>query len=189
MGGALKWILGGVAAFYLWNKITTATTLLKTNVAVVGFRFHKIALDYTTIKIDIRLENFSDNRIVLNFIRFHMYLNGSYAGYVNQNLGQHSLESYGSVVVTCTINLQTSLLLKILTQYLASSEGRYTIDVAIDGAAGLSGTSYGFTPRFKVNIPTLKSLVDGIKDMFDRDDDTEDLAPSSGITVIEEVTE
>ncbi len=187
MSGVFKWIVGGAAFLYLWNKITTVSALLKTNVQVVDFRFKSIKFDYTTVEITFRLENFSKSRVVLNFLRFALYINGSYAGYMSQSLNNTILNSYGSAIVSCSINLRTSTLLSVLTSYLVSGDDKYLINVRLNGSVGLSGTSYDFTPVFKVSIPTLSSLVDKIKSLFDKEDKDTDVAPSvEEVEVVEE---
>ena len=65
MSSAIKWLLGGAALLYLYNKVSTAVALMKTNLEVSGFRFFSIKWEYTLIDIDITLQNLSENRVIL----------------------------------------------------------------------------------------------------------------------------
>lgn len=188
MSSAVKWLIGGAALLYLYNKFSTAMALMRTNIEVVGFRFFSIKWDYTTVDIDFQLQNLSQNRVVLNGIQFSLYLNRNFVGSASQSLNNVVLESYQTVTVRARVQLKTSKLLNLLNAYLATNASKYHIDVSIDGRLGANGTSYRFTPSFYVRIPTLTALVDLIQNLFNLGDKTTDIAKDSNAEVTEITT-
>lgn len=188
MSSAVKWLIGGAALLYLYNKFSTAMALMRTNIEVVGFRFFSIKWDYTTVDIDFQLQNLSQNRVVLNGIQFSLYLNRSFVGSASQSLNNVVLESYQTVTIRARVQLKTSKLLSLLNAYLATNASKYHIDVSIDGRLGANGTSYRFTPSFYVRIPTLTALVDLIQNLFNLGDKTTDVAKDSNAEVTEITT-
>lgn len=188
MSSAVKWLIGGAALLYLYNKFSTAMALMRTNIEVVGFRFFSIKWDYTTVDIDFQLQNLSQNRVVLNGLQFSLYLNRNFVGSASQSLNNVVLESYQTVTVRARVQLKTSKLLNLLNAYLATNASKYHIDVSIDGRLGANGTSYRFTPSFYVRIPTLTALVDLIQNLFNLGDKTTDIAKDSNAEVTEITT-
>lgn len=188
MSRAVKWLIGGAALLYLYNKFSTAMALMRTNIEVVGFRFFSIKWDYTTVDIDFQLQNLSQNRVVLNGIQFSLYLNRNFVGSASQSLNNVVLESYQNVTVRARVQLKTSKLLNLLNAYLATNASKYHIEVSIDGRLGANGTSYRFTPLFYVRIPTLTALVDLIQNLFNLGDKTTDIANDSNAEVTEITT-
>lgn len=188
MSSAVKWLIGGAALLYLYNKFSTAMALMRTNIEVVGFRFFSIKWDYTTVDIDFQLQNLSQNRVVLNGIQFSLYLNRVFVGSASQILNNVVLESYQTVTVRARVQLKTSKLLSLLNAYLATNASKYHIDVSIDGRLGANGTSYRFTPSFYVRIPTLTALVNLIQNLFNLGDKTTDVAKDSNAEVTEITT-
>lgn len=188
MSSAVKWLIGGAALLYLYNKFSTAMALMRTNIEVVGFRFFSIKWDYTTVDIDFQLQNLSQNRVVLNGIQFSLYLNRVFVGSASQSLNNVVLESYQTVTVRARVQLKTSKLLNLLNAYLATNASKYHIDVSIDGRLGANGTSYRFTPSFYVRIPTLTALVDLIQNLFNLGDKTTDVAKDANAEVTEITT-
>ena len=188
MSSAVKWLIGGAALLYLYNKFSTAMALMRTNIEDVGFRFFSIKWDYTTVDIDFQLQNLSQNRVVLNGIQFSLYLNRNFVGSASQSLNNVVLESYQTVTVRARVQLKTSKLLNLLNAYLATNASKYHIDVSIDGRLGANGTSYRFTPSFYVRIPTLTALVDLIQNLFNLGDKTTDIAKDSNAEVTEITT-
>lgn len=188
MSSAVKWLIGGAALLYLYNKFSTAMALMRTNIEVVGFRFFSIKWDYTTVDIDFQLQNLSQNRVVLNGIQFSLYLNRSFVGSASQSLNNVVLESYQTVTVRARVQLKTSKLLSLLNAYLATNASKYHIDVSIDGRLGANGTSYRFTPSFYVRIPTLTALVNLIQNLFNLGDKTTDVAKDANAEVTEITT-
>lgn len=188
MSSAVKWLIGGAALLYLYNKFSTAMALMRTNIEVVGFRFFSIKWDYTTVDIDFQLQNLSQNRVVLNGLQFSLYLNRNFVGSASQSLNNVVLESYQTVTVRARVQLKTSKLLNLLNAYLATNASKYHIEVSIDGRLGANGTSYRFTPSFYVRIPTLTALVDLIQNLFNLGDKTTDVAKDSNAEVTEITT-
>ena len=188
MSSAVKWLIGGAALLYLYNKFSTAMALMRTNIEVVGFRFYSIKWDYTTVDIDFQLQNLSQNRVVLNGLQFSLYLNRNFVGSASQSLNNVVLESYQTVTVRARVQLKTSKLLNLLNAYLATNASKYHIEVSIDGRLGANGTSYRFTPSFYVRIPTLTALVDLIQNLFNLGDKTTDIAKDSNAEVTEITT-
>lgn len=188
MSSAVKWLIGGAALLYLYNKFSTAMALMRTNIEVVGFRFFSIKWDYTTVDIDFQLQNLSQNRVVLNGIQFSLYLNRVFVGSASQSLNNVVLESYQTVTIRARVQLKTSKLLNLLNAYIATNASKYHIDVSIDGRLGANGTSYRFTPSFYVRIPTLTALVDLIQNLFNLGDKTTDVAKDSNAEVTEITT-
>ena len=188
MSSAVKWLIGGAALLYLYNKFSTAMALMRTNIEVVGFRFYSIKWDYTTVDIDFQLQNLSQNRVVLNGLQFSLYLNRNFVGSASQSLNNVVLESYQTVTVRARVQLKTSKLLNLLNAYLATNASKYHIEVSIDGRLGANGTSYRFTPSFYVRIPTLTALVDLIQNLFNLGDKTTDVAKDSNAEVTEITT-
>ncbi len=188
MSSAVKWLIGGAALLYLYNKFSTAMALMRTNIEVVGFRFFSIKWDYTTVDIDFQLQNLSQNRVILNGIQFSLYINRVFVGSASQSLNNVVLESYQTVTVRARVQLKTSKLLSLLNAYLATNASKYHIDVSIDGRLGANGTSYRFTPSFYVRIPTLTSLVNLIQNLFNLGDKTTDVVKDSNAEVTEITT-
>ena len=188
MSSAVKWLIGGAALLYLYNKFSTAMALMRTNIEIVGFRFFSIKWDYTTVDIDFQLQNLSQNRVVLNGIQFSLYLNRNFVGSASQSLNNVVLESYQTVTARARVQLKTSKLLNLLNAYLATNASKYHIEVSIDGRLGANGTSYRFTPSFYVRIPTLTALVDLIQNLFNLGDKTTDIAKDSNAEVTEITT-
>lgn len=188
MSSAVKWLIGGAALLYLYNKFSTAMALMRTNIEVVGFRFFSIKWDYTTVDIDFQLQNLSQNRVVLNGLQFSLYLNRNFVGSASQSLNNVVLESYQTVTVRARVQLKTSKLLNLLNAYLATNASKYHIEVSIDGRLGANGTSYRFTPSFYVRIPTLTALVYLIQNLFNLGDKTTDIAKDSNAEVTEITT-
>lgn len=188
MSSAVKWLIGGAALLYLYNKFSTAMALMRTNIEVVGFRFFSIKWDYTTVDIDFQLQNLSQNRVVLNGIQFSLYLNRVFVGSASQSLNNVVLESYQTVTIRARVQLKTSKLLSLLNAYLDTNASKYHIEVSIAGRLGANGTSYRFTPSFYVRIPTLTSLVNLIQNLFNLGDKTTDIAKDSNAEVTEITT-
>lgn len=188
MSSAVKWLIGGAALLYLYNKFSTAMALMRTNIEVVSFRFFSIKWDYTTVDIYFQLQNLSQNRVVLNGLQFSLYLNRNFVGSASQSLNNVVLESYQTVAVRARVQLKTSKLLNLLNAYLDTNASKYHIDVSIDGRLGANGTSYRFTPSFYVRIPTLTALVDLIQNLFNLGDKTTDIAKDSNAEVTEITT-
>lgn len=188
MSSAVKWLIGGAALLYLYNKFSTAMALMRTNIEVVGFRFFSIKWNYTTVDIDFQLQNLSQNRVVLNGIQFSLYINRVFVGSASQSLNNVVLESYQTATVRARVQLKTSKLLSLLNAYLATNASKYHIDVSIDGRLGANGTSYRFTPSFYVRIPTLTALVNLIQNLFNLGDKTTDVAKDANAEVTEITT-
>lgn len=185
MSSAVKWLIGGAALLYLYNKFSTAMALMKTNIEVSGFRFYSIKWDYTLIDIDITLQNLSENRVLLNGIQFSLYLNNAFVGSSSQSLGNTPLESFQSATVRARVQFKTSKLIELLGAYLTTNSSKYNIGVYMPGRLVANGTNYRFSPSFYVRIPTLVTLYNLIKSMFTNKDTVSDIAKDSNAEITE----
>ena len=188
MRSAIKWLLGGAALLYLYNKVSTAVALMKTNLEVTGFRFFSIKWDYTLIDIDISLQNLSENRVIMNGLQFSLYLDDELVGSSSQSLGNTVLESFQSATVRSRVQFKTSKLVELLGAYLTTNASKYNIGVYMPGRLVANGTNYRFSPSFYVRIPTLVTLYNLIKNLFTNNDTVTDIAKDDNAEVTDITT-
>lgn len=188
MSSALKWLLGGAALLYLYNKVSTAFALMKTNLEITGFRFFSIKWDYTLVDLDVTLQNLSENRVVLNGLQLSLFLNNEFVGSSSQSLGDTVLDSYQMATVRARVQFRTSKLIDLLGAYLSTNASKYSIGVYVPGRLIANGTSYRFAPSFYVRIPTLVTLYNLIKNMFTNKDTVTDIAKDDNAEVTEITT-
>ena len=90
------------------------------------------------------------------------------------------LGNYGSMEVVLRVRISTSKLLNLLSSYITTAGNNYTLNIRLNGRIGGNGLSYSFPLTFKVEVPTLVSIVQKIQSLFDKNDDKTDIVQSSG---------
>lgn len=177
-----QYTLFALGVLIVYNYITTGAALLKIQPEVTGFRFYKITLTDTILEIRIRLTNLSTQTITLQGLQFSIYVNNSYMGQSSTPLNNR-LGNYGSMEVVLRVRISTSKLLNLLSSYITTAGNNYTLNIRLNGRVAGNGLSYPFPLSFKVEIPTLISLIQKIQDLFDKGDDKTDIVQSGGGSV------